>query len=274
MKKTLVINLFGAPGAGKSTIAAQVFAKLKWKNIDCELVPEFAKDLVWEDRKETFKNQGYIFAKQMHRINRLNNKVEVIITDSPLLLSIYYDNLNADEIKLPETFAPYVFDCNNKYNNLNIFINRKKDYNPNGRNQTEEESNQVAKEIKYMLDANKIEFFEFDGTEETVDKIVSLIYNIYIIHKIETMGLARPPSMSVVNNAINIVKKLNCQHIFYTERNSIQLEFKSSKLYFEVEVFNDIIEVLYYEEDSTEGEEFRVVDTVEKLMEFLYSMGI
>ncbi len=45
---TLVVNLLGGPGSGKSTTAADVFARLKWQDINCELVTEFAKDLVWE----------------------------------------------------------------------------------------------------------------------------------------------------------------------------------------------------------------------------------
>lgn len=47
-KKPLVINLFGAPGAGKSTGAAIVFAELKKRGVNAELVTEFAKDKTWE----------------------------------------------------------------------------------------------------------------------------------------------------------------------------------------------------------------------------------
>ena len=44
----LVVNLFGAPGAGKSTGAAYIFSQLKMAGINAELVTEFAKDKVWE----------------------------------------------------------------------------------------------------------------------------------------------------------------------------------------------------------------------------------
>ena len=44
--KTIVVNLFGAPGAGKSTGAAYIFALLKMAGIEAELVTEFAKDKV------------------------------------------------------------------------------------------------------------------------------------------------------------------------------------------------------------------------------------
>lgn len=40
----LIINLFGAPGAGKSTGAAYVFSQLKAAGVNAELVTEFAKE--------------------------------------------------------------------------------------------------------------------------------------------------------------------------------------------------------------------------------------
>ena len=88
----LLINLFGGPGAGKSTGAAYIFSKLKMAGVNAELVTEFAKDKVWEGNKEVFKNQAYIFGKQYFKISRCADKVDVIITDSPLLLSIVYND--------------------------------------------------------------------------------------------------------------------------------------------------------------------------------------
>ena len=44
MKSPLIINLFGAPGVGKSTGAAYIFSKLKMAGMNAELVTEFAKD--------------------------------------------------------------------------------------------------------------------------------------------------------------------------------------------------------------------------------------
>ena len=67
-KQTIVINLFGAPGAGKSTLMAELFASLKNAGVDCEMSPEFAKELVWEKRTRTFDDELYILAKQNHRL--------------------------------------------------------------------------------------------------------------------------------------------------------------------------------------------------------------
>ena len=130
-KRTLVVNLFGGAGVGKSTLMAQIFAELKIKGYDCEMVTEFAKDLIWEKRDETFKDELYIFAKQNHRMFRVNGKVDIIVTDRPLLLTNAYNQHDKELCDLClRTF--------NEYNNLNILLKRQVEYQPNGRNQTEE----------------------------------------------------------------------------------------------------------------------------------------
>lgn len=142
--KTTIINLIGSPGTGKSTIASELFAKMKWAGVDVELVSEYAKELVWEQRHETFKNELYIFAKQHHRLFRLKDKVDYIITDRPLLLSIFYNNKYGGG---SENFKNIVLEEIDKFNNINIFLRRTKPYVNKGRNQTEEESTAFADEI-------------------------------------------------------------------------------------------------------------------------------
>lgn len=142
--KTTVINLIGSPGTGKSTIASELFAKMKWLGYDVELVSEYAKELVWEQRHETFKNELYIFAKQQHRLFRLQGKVKYIITDRPLLLSIFYNDKYGSK---SDNFRNMVLEEINKFENIDIFLNRTKPYVSKGRNQTEEESKEFAKEM-------------------------------------------------------------------------------------------------------------------------------
>ena len=62
-KNTIVVNLFGGPGSGKSTFMANLFYHLKCRGVEVEMAPEFAKDLVWEERVQYFDEQIYIFAK-------------------------------------------------------------------------------------------------------------------------------------------------------------------------------------------------------------------
>jgi nicotinamide riboside kinase len=169
MNNTIVVNLIAAPSSGKSTLMADIFAKLKWENIDCEMVSEFAKELVWEERQETFKDELYIFAKQNHRLFRVNGKVDVIITDRPLILTIFYNNKYG---KCSRALDDLVYSEFMQYNNLNYFIKRKKPYNPNGRNQTEKESDEIANELINILYDYSIYFKVVDGVHETADLII------------------------------------------------------------------------------------------------------
>ena len=174
MKNTVVVNIFGAPGAGKSTAAAYVFSKLKMLNIDAELVTEFAKDKVWEQNPTPFQNQMYMFGKQSYRIARCAGKVDVIVTDSPLPLSIHYNS----DTRLTDNFNLTVMDVFNSYTNICYFLNRVKPYNPNGRNQTAEESDAMSKEIFAMLGKYGIDVTVYNGCIEDYDRIVEEVAKV------------------------------------------------------------------------------------------------
>ena len=163
-----VVNLFAQPGAGKSTGAAYIFAKLKMAGINAELITEFAKDKVWEENKEAIKNQAYMFGKQYFKMSRCKNKVDVLVTDSPLLLSILYNN---DET-LGEAFNDVVANVFKSFNNLNYWLNRVKPYNPKGRLQTEKEAEALIPKLKDILKDRSVTCYVYRGIEEDYDKIV------------------------------------------------------------------------------------------------------
>lgn len=170
---TIVVNLYGGPGSGKSTGMAYVFAKLKLAGVNAEMVTEFAKDKVWENNDEVFKCQAYIFGKQLFKIERCLGKVDVIITDSPLLLSAHYGK------HYSKNFSNFVYEMFSKNYNVNFLINRKKAYNPKGRFQTEDESDKISEELKSLLESLYISFDEVDGNEDgynnIVDKVLKLL---------------------------------------------------------------------------------------------------
>lgn len=138
----VVINLFGGPGCGKSTTMARLFSDLKQMGYNCEMVTEFAKDLVYENRMDTMKDELYIFAKQNHRLFRVKDKVDIIITDRPLLLTCIYDSLYGHNDKDLHQLVRTTF---NRYNNINIMlIPTDVDYKTEGRLQDEEESDKIS----------------------------------------------------------------------------------------------------------------------------------
>ena len=170
----IIVNLFGVPGAGKSTGAAYIFSQLKMKGINAELITEFAKDKVWENNEKVFKNQLYLFGKQSFRISRVQDEVDVIVTDSPLLLSILYNQTPI----LGENFNQLVYDVFNSYNNINYLIKRTKPYNPSGRMQTEEESNALAQPMVDLLTNWNVPYNNISGDIDGYDQIVSEVLQL------------------------------------------------------------------------------------------------
>ena len=170
----LVVNLFGAPGAGKSTGAAYVFSQLKAAGINAELVTEFAKDKVWEETKAVFDNQAYIFGKQYFRISRLEGKVDVVITDSPILLSAFY---NKNDHVLGQEFNDLVFKVFDYYNRIDVFIHRVKAYNPVGRFQSETESDELSQKMLNFLSNMGVECLHINGDFEGYNSLVKTVLN-------------------------------------------------------------------------------------------------
>lgn len=149
---TLVVNLFGGPGTGKSTTATETFAELKHRGVNCEYVGEYAKDVVWARTTATLDNQIYVFAKQHHRIFRLLGQVDVVITDCPLFLSLYYGSEKS------EAFKNLVWEEFSGLENLNIFLKRVKPFNPAGRLQSEEEARQIDVSLRTMLNERLVPY--------------------------------------------------------------------------------------------------------------------
>lgn len=144
---TIFVNLYGGPGAGKSTTAAGVFYNLKSLGVNCELVPEFAKDLVWEGRVETLKKQFYVSARQFYMISKLENKADVVVTDSPVLLGAAY---TAD---YPKFYHDSLAWHNEKVSTegFNFFLRRSKAFSSEGRVHNEGESLNLDEKIKMVL---------------------------------------------------------------------------------------------------------------------------
>lgn len=168
---TTIINLFGAPGAGKSTTRAGVFHRLKLMGYNVEEVPEVAKDFTWEERKIALACAPYVFGKQLRNMTRLLGKVEIIVTDSPVLLASYYARKYGN---YPESFYQSIREITASMNaaQLNFLVHRVKPYNPAGRNQTEGESDVIGTELLQFLVDNNVKFDAVAGTEEAPFSII------------------------------------------------------------------------------------------------------
>lgn len=141
----IIVNLWAGPGAGKSTAAAGLFHIMKTNNERCELVTEYAKELVYERRDMT--DQLLILAQQNRRLRRLSGVVDWVITDSPIPLGRVFVgpewNHGWFHEAVNSVFASYV--------NYNVRIERVKTYQAYGRMQTEVEARVLDRKIDDVL---------------------------------------------------------------------------------------------------------------------------
>lgn len=149
---TTAINLFGGPGCGKSTTAAGPFYLMKCAGMRCELVTELAKELVYDGDTDALNDQLYILTEQEGRQQRLQGKVDYIITDSPLLLSWVYAKGGYKEPRFKNTVAEKF----NHYNNLNYLISRVKPYQQYGRIESVSEAERKDKEVRAAIQAFQV----------------------------------------------------------------------------------------------------------------------
>lgn len=162
MKNTIIVNAFGGPGSGKTTACFYVACELKKKGYVVEYVPEYSKELVWEENWElldgSYEHQKQILAEQKRRIDRLIGRVDFIVTDAPLLFNIIYLN-DCSEKSQHMSNLLNVF---NQYSNFNFFVKRdEQDFEETGRIHNFEESKQKDDEILSLLKNNKLYYGQY-----------------------------------------------------------------------------------------------------------------
>lgn len=157
-KNTIVINIAGGPGTGKTSVAARLFSLLKEKGYDVENVSEFAKELVWEGRNEAFNDRLYMHGEQNHRLMQMNHKLDFIITDSPLFLTAVYNDYYLRD-KFPKTYNDMIdlvaLETFKLYNNKTYFLSRNTSYELIGRREDEKTANEIdSRLLNYLKEKN------------------------------------------------------------------------------------------------------------------------
>lgn len=162
---TTVINFYGGPCSGKSTAAAGLFYKMKLAGLSVELTDEFAKECVWEENIPMLKDQLWILAHQHRKILRLADKVDYVITDSPVLLSPIY-RTKYGEPMYSDIIDTMALECYNKYDNINFMLSRpRENYEEDGRAQDEVQSIQIDLDILKQFDTLDIPFTQLESDD-------------------------------------------------------------------------------------------------------------
>lgn len=178
---TKIINLYGGPGTGKSTTAALVFALLKEKGTNVELVREYVKQWAWESRQPVNYDQFYFFGKQSRAETSLFNKVDLVVTDAPVAIACMY----AEKFGSPfqgnlfrQMFLVREQMCAQEgHESIHIFLKRTKPYNPAGRFQTEEQAKVIDLEMRIYLKSLGINYIEIPADSNAADSILQHLNN-------------------------------------------------------------------------------------------------
>lgn len=165
---TVLINMLGCPSSGKTSLSAKVFAQLKAMSLNAEYTPEFVKGWAWEGKTVGPFDQFYIFGKETHNQSRLFNKVDFVISDSPVMLTAFYHYFyNGDEAL--NQVCKYFYELAEKKADIkviNFFLPRKKKYIAKGRYQTQEEADRLAVQLKEWLDKEGYPYITLDCTDK------------------------------------------------------------------------------------------------------------
>jgi ABC-type oligopeptide transport system ATPase subunit len=178
MTQLKVINLFGAPGSGKSTAAAGLFNLMKVTGKSVELVTEAAKDWTWSKDWMHLKHQPSILAEQDFRLARLEGQVEWAITDSPLPAQIAYMGTEWQRIGLDDT----AYNLWDRYINFSVLLTKGDfEYQKAGRNETSEQAMVLANVMDHIFVEATEDFpelsLETTSTELTAHQIYNWIFN-------------------------------------------------------------------------------------------------
>jgi hypothetical protein len=122
----------------------------------------------------------YVLANQHRGIVKSYGKVDYIILDSPILLSLIYKNYyKSNEYPATlygESFDKMILDVHNQYDNINIVLNRSIGvHNEKERYQTLEQSVLLDIEIENTLIKHNLPYIKIDVNDDTVNQILSII---------------------------------------------------------------------------------------------------
>lgn len=183
MKKIIVVNLLGSSQSGKAIIASQMMGNLKKNGFNCKLIKSAA---------EQFSERGFrkvaeqlcVVGNPNFRMGKDRNNIDIIITDSPLVLSMFYGATMLNTDYSAEELSKLSAFCQENFDNLNFFIRGRL------------ASDNSEDNIRALIDEQKI-FDKFKGIDLNMETMLPNQYCIQQMlkevegkHRLNNMMLA------------------------------------------------------------------------------------
>ena len=257
----LLVNYFAGPSAGKTTAALELTAALKKEGYNVEYVSEFSKELVLENRIDELSNQEFVTDEQYHRLDRLRNSVDIIVTDSPVLLGKVYG-----EKSISEEYSKQIKDYHNSFENLNLFVARGDTFQTEGRVHNLEQSKELDNKIITMLRENNVmfDYVQQNDITNTVATINKLFENI---EHSKTTQEKQSQQVEQVKQAEQVQFKTEKQ--MYKQHKELESRYRKAKKWDEMDSVEGVYVETTYEyfdkiptmklEKSQKGEVWRIV---------------
>lgn len=170
----VVINLFGPPNSGKTTLGLDLTGSLNRSGAYVELAAEFARDMVLEDNRRALACQPYILGHQIMRIERaIAAGADIVVTDSPPLLSCAYHNSPGVELLAME--------AHNSHVTINLLLKTRHDHVMFGRIHDRQQADIINQKIHGILAKYNVDFIVtdsgVDGQKMAFNQIIKHINN-------------------------------------------------------------------------------------------------
>lgn len=159
-----IINLFAAPGVGKTTTGQILAGLLSLQGKRVQYIPEFAKFATLSKNEAALSDQIYMFSKQENRLSVLkDSEVDFVIMDGPLPIALLYTPDNYFK-----SYFELVWEVFNSYDNINyrLLRNNSLQYDSFGRKESEEESKKLDLKLKNLLDDRNVVYEDFFVTKK------------------------------------------------------------------------------------------------------------
>lgn len=185
------IALMGAPGCGKSTLAAYVYAMLKDEGIDGDLVQEYIREHVNKHgRVPSITFQSIVYERQMEKERILPKNLDFFVTDSPHILSyiyaalyINYEDQDQREL-LSDLYSKFLSNSRDAYDLVYVLEHNHAPKMDDGvRYQTSKEMKVLKKGIPTFLDLHKVNYRVMDSKMSTLERAKKIVKDVKKIMK-------------------------------------------------------------------------------------------
>jgi len=180
------IGLLGAPGTGKSTLAAYVFAMLKDEGIDGELVTEYIREHINKHKKvPSITFQSVVYERQLEKEKILPEDLDFFVTDSPHILSyiyasLYIDYEDSDQLELlGDLYLKFLRESRTAYDLVYVLEhNHKPNMDDGVRYQTSKEMKILKNGIPNFLDMHKVNYRVMNKNLSTKDRAKKIVKDV------------------------------------------------------------------------------------------------